>query len=357
MPGTGRTTGRITPTRNAHLALCCALLLAGLGASTHDVWPTALACGLFAALLVCWVGCRVAPVPSVRAGFAGVLTVGEPATSVVGLTNPGTSWTRPAIIVHRLCKPLVEPVRCHVEPLPPGNRVAAPQIRIPTQRGLLTHSHVDLECPGPFGLFVRRHHLIHRQEILVLPENVRPLPLPALAGGATGARSPSPDDELRGVREWRAGDSPRHVHWRSTARTGALTVVERGEPKGGSLLIVVGGTWGDPEYEGSLATATATGCAALGRGSWVALFVKTDASKPAAFVELDERTARDVVGRLDSAFLPDDRDLSRLATKVRPGTGVLLACDGPARTDERWLTLLDTAVLAAGGTFVGRAPS
>ncbi len=50
--------------------------------------------------------------------------------------------------------------------------------------------------------------------------------------------------DVRGVREWRPGDAVRHVHWRSTARTGRLTVLEYGEPTVDMFGVLIAGTTG-----------------------------------------------------------------------------------------------------------------
>jgi uncharacterized protein (DUF58 family) len=67
----------------------------------------------------------------------------------------------------------------------------------------------------------------------VLPriERLRPGALAALAGGtvpgpSTSVRSGAGSDFL-GIREYRPGDSLRHVAWRRSATTGALAVIER----------------------------------------------------------------------------------------------------------------------------------
>jgi uncharacterized protein (DUF58 family) len=96
---------------------------------------------------------------------------------------------------------------------------------IADRRGLHSFPPLHMETPAPFGLFRRRRQLAVPTRLLIYPQ-VRPLrrlalfdrqPSAALAHPRTGFGS-----EVIGVRPYRSGDSPRHVHWRSTARTGQL---------------------------------------------------------------------------------------------------------------------------------------
>jgi uncharacterized protein (DUF58 family) len=44
--------------------------------------------------------------------------------------------------------------------------------------------------------------------------------------------------EFHGLREWRTGDSPRWIHWRTSARRGTLMVREFEDPQGDDLLVL-----------------------------------------------------------------------------------------------------------------------
>lgn len=60
------------------------------------------------------------------------------------------------------------------------------------------------------------------------------------AGGGRGAASLLEGvDEVRCVRDYRAGDPPKLIHWRSTARRGDFVVRELEPPATGNLLVVV----------------------------------------------------------------------------------------------------------------------
>jgi uncharacterized protein (DUF58 family) len=102
----------------------------------------------------------------------------------------------------------------------------------PLKRGRYRWSGVIVEGTDALGLVTRtREYETAPAETTVLP---RPIPvsieMPTAAGwGISEAESGQTRGaglEPRGVREYVAGDSLRHVHWRSTAKTGRLLVKE-----------------------------------------------------------------------------------------------------------------------------------
>lgn len=102
----------------------------------------------------------------------------------------------------------------------------------PLKRGVFRWSGVYVEGTDALGLVTRiREFETDPAEMTVLPS---PIPvsidLPTSAGwGISEAESGQTRGaglEPRGIREYTHGDSLRHVHWRSTARTGRLLVKE-----------------------------------------------------------------------------------------------------------------------------------
>jgi uncharacterized protein (DUF58 family) len=97
-------------------------------------------------------------------------------------------------------------------------------------RGPARLSAVTLSSRWPFGFADHSVVLPAPAELVVYP---RPLPVvaaPRIWPGAVGPENESAGigtGDFLGLRPYRPGDSPRTVHWPTTARVGALQVVER----------------------------------------------------------------------------------------------------------------------------------
>ena len=127
------------------------------------------------------------------------------------------------------------------------------EVRCETQvkfgrRGLVEFGTDALEVASrwPIGLF-RAETFVHvRGRIMVRPREGRITKRlrARLRGRAEiDARRPqvwSGDDVIYGVREYREGDDPRRIHWRTTARRGATVVSEWRSEQGHETLIVLG---------------------------------------------------------------------------------------------------------------------
>jgi uncharacterized protein (DUF58 family) len=102
----------------------------------------------------------------------------------------------------------------------------------------------------PFGFVQRRLALVPEQEVIVLPclgrlhrgalrhflTQVSPA-LDRLAGQPR--RHPTAQSEFHGLRSFRSGDSPRWIHWRTSARRGELMVREFEDCPSDNLIVVL----------------------------------------------------------------------------------------------------------------------
>ncbi|HVK02600.1 MAG TPA: DUF58 domain-containing protein [Armatimonadaceae bacterium] len=102
----------------------------------------------------------------------------------------------------------------------------------PLLRGVYRIGPAKLATTDPLGLFTFGASLPVETEMVVHPE---PIPVRDLAVGGEGMYGVRERDgktrrgegmDFHGVREYRQGDALRRVHWRTTARTGKLAVVE-----------------------------------------------------------------------------------------------------------------------------------
>ena len=102
----------------------------------------------------------------------------------------------------------------------------------------------------PFGLFHKAGRVRLDDEILVFPA-VTPLASSLrralAAGGPRAAPRRGRGHDLYNLREYRSGDDPRLIHWRSTAKAGALMVRELQAETTRDSLIVLEVTGTDPE--------------------------------------------------------------------------------------------------------------
>lgn len=137
-----------------------------------------------------------------------------------------------------------------------------------------------LETAAPFGFARSVRAGVHPEEILVLPR-VRRVTLPPLPQTRVPARHqtlgrPSRaalDEDFAGLREWRPGESPRHIHWRTSARLRRLVIREHEAPSDRRVTVALetalpdsGGSRGQAlaRFERAVAL-TASVCAALDR--------------------------------------------------------------------------------------------
>jgi len=134
----------------------------------------------------------------------------------------------------------------------------------PKLRGLYPIQPPKIACSMPFGLWTARQNLGACASLTVFPRISRVQDDPELTGGRmseTGeGNRVGQVGEMQGVREYRGGDRLRNVHWIHTARTGTLTVCERGAPQQqvvDVVLDVANETSGDPQRRDFLREAFA----------------------------------------------------------------------------------------------------
>ncbi len=88
---------------------------------------------------------------------------------------------------------------------------------------------VRLTTRFPFGLFLKAGHVMLDREVLVFP-TVRPISpeelLRLVGAGTSAVRRRGRGHDLYNLRAYRAGDDPRLIHWRSSAKVESLLVRE-----------------------------------------------------------------------------------------------------------------------------------
>ena len=123
-----------------------------------------------------------------------------------------------------------EPIR--LPPIQPLKSVQVGGKVLPLQRGHLHLQGLVFSVTDPFG-FCRSHTRARApQTVLILPKRyaLPPITLGGASeyqpGGVSLAASVGESEEFMSVREYRRGDPLRHIHWKSTSKTGKLIVKE-----------------------------------------------------------------------------------------------------------------------------------
>ncbi|MCA1825712.1 MAG: DUF58 domain-containing protein [Myxococcales bacterium] len=113
---------------------------------------------------------------------------------------------------------------------------------VPHRRGLHRFEQLEVATRAPFGLFEKSRPLDAPAEMVVFPRKVPP---PAAQPQALAREGERPEDriglglEVHSLRDHRAGEDARTIHWKSSARHGRLIGVDREQERRRRVCIVV----------------------------------------------------------------------------------------------------------------------
>lgn len=328
------------------------MLMFAMAVQTRSVWMQIIGCALLSLVVVsAAVVCRPRTTTSVIHLRPRFPVVGTPYEIEIVVRNTGRRSTPPLRITSEpIDSPeLLAPTIAYFDPIAVGTSAVARVTMISTARGINHRWRTRYEEIGPFGFVTARDVHIANKDFFVAPANAEPLPLLAVAGAHdndTGRIGPGLD--VRGIRQWRPGDEVHHVHWRSTARTGRLTVLERGEPVIGSIGLLVAGIAGEPNFERTVAVAAATARDAMDDG--VLVFVALDSAAGHRVEELRPETAHRLFAEVGAVLAGPPITVDSLLECVGRGGAVLLAI-GPGVAPV-WRSYVESAVSAAGVELV-----
>lgn len=141
-----------------------------------------------------------------------------------------------------------------------GASAEAVAVITPKRRGVARFTGIVVTSTFPFGLF-RFEACFPRDATLPvaprperLKRGVASNLLTRADAGVTSTVLRGRGDEFFGLREYVPGDSPRHISWRSTARTGSLVVREHTRATSGVLWVVLNlnsaPRGGAPDFDG-----------------------------------------------------------------------------------------------------------
>ena len=173
--------------------------------------------------------------------------------------------------------------------LAPGETVTLEISITPLRRGILKLDRILVQHPDPFGVWIcsRRVETDAVDSLVVLPERY-PVPPLTLGGesryqpcGVALAGSVGQSEEFVSLRDYRAGDPLRHIHWKSWARTGSPIVMEFEDefvPRYALVLDTFAAYDRDGRFEAAVSVAASFACTLDTQDSLLDLmFVGTEA--------------------------------------------------------------------------------
>lgn len=230
------------PTRRCGLLVVGAATLFAIGTNIQSGWLIVLASILLGAVIAgIALPRRTVRRLKVARRCPGEATQGEEVLVELDVENTARRGALEVVVEDEH----LGPARVLVPSLAPGERVRVSSTRRARRRGVAETSFVRITSAAPFGVAVAARPAEASGRTVVYPEVVSIEDLP-LAGSPAGdassvaaAASRGRGAEYLGVREYRTGDSMRHVHWPSTARTGAVMVREFEREHGPALTVLV----------------------------------------------------------------------------------------------------------------------
>lgn len=256
---------------------------------------------------------------------------GDPASGVLEVTNTG-HVRRAGMRAYDACGAGDIEVRLPV--LRPGVARSV-EYALPTgRRGEIPVGPLRLVRADPFGLARRVREYGDRQSLLVRPRTIR---LPLLPSGRnhhlegpTTDTAPAGTVTFHALREYVVGDDLRHIHWRSSARTGTLMVrqlVDASLPQTTVLIDTAPGAYHAPDDFELAVDAAASIAVGAARMNFPVRVLTSDGP----LVETrggahDAETILDRLARLDGHDVP--HAVLDVARRVRAGGSLVLVTGG-----------------------------
>jgi uncharacterized protein (DUF58 family) len=184
------------------------------------------------AVAVIYVWIRRPRIEASRWIHPSLLVVGDTGHVDIALKHTGWLATAPFVLEEPVVRTMTED---HVARLPVAalraGSVSSSGYRVPTAtRGVIGLGPLRLIVGDALGLARSSATIVGTDEIVVAPRTL-PIDMPELVRGTLGrallesSRRLGPGD-FHGLREYAAGDEPRSIHWRASARSDDLMVKE-----------------------------------------------------------------------------------------------------------------------------------
>ncbi|HVE77107.1 MAG TPA: DUF58 domain-containing protein [Actinomycetota bacterium] len=178
---------------------------------------------------------------SVSRELPPAVTVGDTVQVRLGITNTGLIskgpfWGKDSLLGDT---PFV------VDRVPAKRTSTIEYEGVANRRGVYRDASIRLETGAPFGAATARRLVKAKTNLIVHPSWSPLSSLPVLEAASTPNEAfherpkRGAGMEFFGLREYRPGDSLRHVHWRSTARGGRILVREFEEHPASRLTVII----------------------------------------------------------------------------------------------------------------------
>ena len=261
-------------TKRATSVILVALALAGTGATAQAGWLYVLSAGALGLVGASFLYSHPTRGLDVMRTLPARVRVGDEVRTTISVTN----HSRRAMPTFRLADrfPAFAPVSVASERLGHEARAEAELIRVAARRGHFESGRVTIVCGAPFGFVRSTRSLEVASPVVVLPRwaDLRSFPIlepSSFPSDVLHERARmGAGEEFLGVREYRPGDAPRDVHWRSTARAGHLMVREYEElPSARVAIVLTGlehGSAPDSSFEALVSAAASVVLYALSTG-------------------------------------------------------------------------------------------
>ncbi|WP_062527068.1 DUF58 domain-containing protein [Demequina rhizosphaerae] len=329
--------------------------VAGLTLGLALGWEEALVGGVVGAVLL------VAAVPFLlgdvryRVEFAlerDAVVAGEEAAGEIVVENAGRHAALPGSVELPVGEALVE---LHVPLLRAGARWAERVVIPPRPRGIVEVGPAASTRTDPLRL-LRRH--LAWDEMRPLYVHPRTVEVPStslgwirdLEGQAVRILT-NEDISFHAVREYQRGDAQRHIHWKSTAKTGTLMVRQFEETRRSLLMLVLdvdpASYRDDDEFEMAVSAVASLGTRAIRDGREVRVVLSGEVPE---FARASVRSLRALRVDAPRALLDDltpvesthaAMDLgtvTRMVAEDDPGTSLAVLVTGSALAHERLRT-------------------
>lgn len=168
------------------------------------------------------------------------VVAGSELSAELDVRNNGARLALPGIVDVPVGAGLVE---AHVPLLRPGGHHRESLVIAAHKRGIIDVGPMTITRADPLGLLRREQSWPEVQRIYVHPVTVR---IPSTSAGLIRDLEGTPSTTLvdadlsfHAVREYVVGDSQRHVHWKSTAKTGSLMVRQYEESRHARIAVLL----------------------------------------------------------------------------------------------------------------------